>query len=165
MKKVIFIAFFFTTFGLFAQERRGPSPEEIERIKAAKVAFVTERLDLDSKTAQQFWPIFNEYEAAKEKLGREFGDKMADEFGIHSLHREVDNLSDDKAEKLLSMLLEKQEQQLKLEKDYMGKFAKVLSPKQVLMIHRFDSDFRRKLMNRWQDRDRKDKGNPRGGQQ
>jgi len=166
MKRVIFIALFFTTVGLFAQDRRGPSPEEMERIKAAKVACVTERLELDSKTAQKFWPIFNEYEEAKEKLGKEFFEKMVDDFGIHSLSREAEKLNDEQSEKLLALLLDKQEQQLSLEKDYMAKFAKVLSPKQVLLVHRFDSDFRRKLMNRfWDDKGRDNRGNPRGGGQ
>ncbi|MEB8347550.1 hypothetical protein OO010_15985, partial [Flavobacteriaceae bacterium KMM 6898] len=47
----------------FAQDR----PDR-EKIKALKVAFITERLDLSSKEAQLFWPIYNEHEANMDAL-------------------------------------------------------------------------------------------------
>ena len=40
-----------------------------EKMKVAKVAFITTRLDLSSETAQVFWPIFNDYEKEKSTLG------------------------------------------------------------------------------------------------
>ena len=33
-----------------------------ERIKAQKVAFITEKLSLTAEEAQQFWPIYNAFE-------------------------------------------------------------------------------------------------------
>ena len=33
----------------------------LERFKALKVAFITEKLDLSPKEAQGFWPIYNKY--------------------------------------------------------------------------------------------------------
>ena len=32
-----------------------------EKIESLKIAFITKRLDLTSKEAQQFWPLYNEY--------------------------------------------------------------------------------------------------------
>ena len=61
MKRLIYTIS--TTYVLFF--RPGPNKEKDklkERIKAQKVAFITERLDLSSKEAQQFWPIYNAFE-------------------------------------------------------------------------------------------------------
>ncbi len=53
----------FLTVASFAQDR----PDR-EKIKALKVAFITERLDLSSKEAQLFWPIYNEQGSKMEDL-------------------------------------------------------------------------------------------------
>ncbi len=33
------------------------------RIESQKIAFITQKLDLSPSEAQQFWPIYNEYQA------------------------------------------------------------------------------------------------------
>ena len=45
----------FLSLNVVAQKNR-------ERIKALKVSFITERLDLTEKEAQKFWAVYNEYE-------------------------------------------------------------------------------------------------------
>ena len=50
-----FIALMLST-GLIAQERGK------ERIKAYKTAYITQELDLSSKEAEKFWPVYNEYD-------------------------------------------------------------------------------------------------------
>jgi len=39
-----------------------------ERIKAQKVAFITERLNLSPEEAQKFWPIYNSFENKANKI-------------------------------------------------------------------------------------------------
>ena len=64
-KKIpILIVFLVGTFWLQAQ---GPVRD---RIKTLKVAFITERVGLTSKEAQQFWPIYNEHEDVLENIRR-----------------------------------------------------------------------------------------------
>lgn len=46
-----------------AQQHRRYDPE---RLEAARVAFITTRLDLTASQAQEFWPIFNEFTAHRE---------------------------------------------------------------------------------------------------
>ena len=59
MKRLIIpILTLFICFNAYSQ-RDGKMQE---RIKAQKVAFITERLDLSSKEAQKFWPIYNAFE-------------------------------------------------------------------------------------------------------
>ena len=63
-KKLIPILILFISVSAFAQ--RGEKMNE--RIKAQKIAFITEKLSLTSEEAQEFWPIYNEIEAKKETL-------------------------------------------------------------------------------------------------
>lgn len=39
-----------------------------EALRAKKVAYITDHLDLSVKDAQQFWPVYNEYEKKMEHL-------------------------------------------------------------------------------------------------
>ena len=42
--------------------------ENREKIEAEKVAFITDKLDLTVKEAQDFWPIYNEYQKKREEV-------------------------------------------------------------------------------------------------
>ena len=64
MKKVISILCALTVFaaGVFAQDPvpQGGRGDWRERVRAEKVAFLTEQIDLTESEAQVFWPIYNQ---------------------------------------------------------------------------------------------------------
>ncbi|WP_420387302.1 hypothetical protein [Roseivirga sp.] len=135
----------------FAQQQRSDEDRkaEWERLKAARVAFLSNRLQLDVATAQKFWPIFNEYESKKEALGDKYNKQkraLVSENGWR-------NMSDENADKMLDIYLEQKQAELDLEKEYLAKFNKVLDKGQIWMVIRIDSDFRRSLMRRISDKD------------
>ena len=43
----------------------GQSNDPNEKIRRAKIALITERLDLTPEQAEKFWPIYNAYEEKK----------------------------------------------------------------------------------------------------
>jgi len=45
--------------------------QKLERIKAQKMAFITNKLNLSSEEAQLFWPVYNDFFKNKELLNRE----------------------------------------------------------------------------------------------
>ena len=47
----------FITSSVFSQKRG----ENKEKIKALKIAYLTEKLDLSSNEAEKFWPIYNKH--------------------------------------------------------------------------------------------------------
>jgi len=128
----------------FAQDgnRRGPQMDR-EKLQAARIAFLTNRLELSSETAKVFWPIFTEYDNEKSKLSKKYGAQKRLLFDKDSR-----SLSDENADKMLDIYLEQKQAELDLEKKYLGRFKEVLSMKQVWRVIRFDSDFRRSLMQR-----------------
>ena len=66
MKKIItFICIsFFCILSFKAQGKKGSR----EKIKALKVAYLTEQLNLTSSEAEKFWPIYNRFEKERYKL-------------------------------------------------------------------------------------------------
>ncbi|MBQ0741530.1 sensor of ECF-type sigma factor, partial [Aquimarina celericrescens] len=60
---LIYVIFIYS--GIFAQNGSR------EKIKAFKIAYITEKLNLSSKEAQEFWPIYNNHEEIIENLRKE----------------------------------------------------------------------------------------------
>jgi tRNA U34 5-carboxymethylaminomethyl modifying GTPase MnmE/TrmE len=126
-----------------------------EQIKAAKVAFITNKLDLNSETAQVFWPIFNEYEKEKSELARKYYDQKR---GYAKDRGDYSSMSEADAKKMLEVYVIQKEAEAKIEKDYLPKFQKVLSAQQTWLLITSEAEFRRSLMQRL-GRSRED-GNP-----
>ncbi len=42
-------------------------PLDPEKLQAARIAFITTRIDLKPEQAEKFWPIFNQYHENREK--------------------------------------------------------------------------------------------------
>lgn len=124
----------------------GPPNRQVdwEQIKAARIAFLTSRLDLTTEQGQVFWPVFNEYEKRKSELGKKYGQKKRSLVS----NRDYENMSDEAANKMLDTYLEQKEAEAKIEKEYLTKFKEVLSPQQTWKLVRFEGEFRRSLMQR-----------------
>jgi Spy/CpxP family protein refolding chaperone len=142
MNKKIIICFVFLFSGwlLTAQERGR------ERIKAYKTAYITQQLDLSTKEAEKFWPIYNEYD---KKL---FDLKVREVKKSIQLIKEAggpDALNDQEANKVLSkMLATEKEASINREKMYV-KLAKVLTPQKLLKLYHAENNFNRKLLNEY----------------
>jgi len=114
------------------QEDRG------DRIQAAKVAYITTKLNLSSAQAQQFWPIFNEFEVARKKIRKQ----------LRQLR--MDNLLLDGSEDQMKADIKKQfdlrQEELELEKNYSEKFLKVITVKQLTEYYRSEKEFTKLLI-------------------
>jgi len=111
-----------------------------ERIKTLKVAFITERLDLSSEEAQQFWPVYNEHDDALHKLRR----KERQRFG-HQLPY-LNDLSEDEASKLLSEFKAIQNDKHRLEQNFIADLNDVLPAKKVVLLLVAEEDFKKRLL-------------------
>lgn len=124
-----------------AQQR---SEEEMQKIKDAKVAIITNRLNLTSEQSIGFWPVYNEY-----------SQKRRD---IHRAQRKI--ISEKKAEgktdeQLLNNLTEVQDlkqKELDLEKEYQNRFLKVISANQVIELYKAERTFNDMLIQRLKQR-------------
>ena len=140
-KLLIYITAFFIlgsfTVPAFAQENPTSKQERIQKIKNAKIAFFTEKLNLTSDQAQKFWPIYNQYEEeqwALRRRGRVFkGDNL-------------EAMTDQQVREGLNRRIAIREEEVALEKQYMEKFLKVISVKQVATLYRSEHEFTKVLL-------------------
>lgn len=112
--------------------------ERREKIEAMKVAFLTQQLDLSSREAQQFWPVYNEYQDKLEALRQQ---RKKDRKASAS-----DALSDKDAEALLDQELAFRQQEIDLQKSYYQRFKGVLTVRKALKLMRSEEEFKRVLL-------------------
>lgn len=141
-KNFVFLTLLLTSVYAFGQ---GPRNMSREQIKSARIAFLTNRLELTEESAQKFWPIFNDFENKKEALRESYNEKKRK---VATTGGGLRNLSDEAAKEMLSIYMDQRQSELDLEKEYVSKFAEAIPPQKVWMVIRIDGEFRRHLMQR-----------------
>jgi hypothetical protein len=133
MKKILILFLFsFTTSLLVAQEDDiVTDPAAREKIKAARAAYITERLELTTDEAEKFWPIYREYTEKRIDLFQQY-------------RRAKKNESDDT--KLLEMGLDIKQKELDLEKEYSQQFVKIISAQKLVALRQAELDFKRLVL-------------------
>ncbi|WP_346883618.1 sensor of ECF-type sigma factor [uncultured Algibacter sp.] len=130
----------FISLNALAQPKR-------EKIKALKVAFITERVDLSAKEAEQFWPIYNTYNNTYRTIKR---DK------INSTRREIkkniDTLTDEQALVYINIIEEAEKKLLKERIELIKKLKNVISPKKIILLKIAEEDFNKKLFDQFKNR-------------
>ncbi len=149
MKKLILIL----TLIFCAQGIAQPSAKMQERIKAQKVAFITERLNLSAEEAQGFWPIYNAFEAKLEAL------RKSDLRDIKIKMREG-NVSESEANSLLKKLMNAETQVHNSKMQLMNDLKSVISAEKIIRLKAAEEAFNKKLLERLREfRDKRAKRN------
>ena len=138
IKTMAFMALFLTCNLLFAQDRPGR-----DKIKALKVAFITERIGLTSGEAQQFWPIYNEHEKVMEDL------RITERTEIRAKLRNLDAVSDSEANKLLERFLNLEAEKQAENEKFIKQVNELLAAKKTILLLKAEEDFKRELIKRY----------------
>ncbi len=138
MKKTLLILFFlFTAFNGFSQERD-------EKLKALKVAYITERLDLTEAEAQKFWPIYNTFEDKQRELRKQ-------QFLMRK-NSDFESLSEDEAIKKLDEAIVNENKLHELRQKFIEDVRKVLPPKKVILLMTAEETFKRQMLEQFKKR-------------
>ncbi len=138
MKKLIPILVLIFSLSAFAQA----GDKMKVRIKAQKVAFITEQLDLSEKEAQGFWPIYNAYEDTVE------GIKSGDIRTVRMKMRQNPNMSETEADQLISKLLKAEEAMLEAKVKLVNDLKKVIPSIKILKLKSVEEQFNKKLLDK-----------------
>ena len=141
MKNTAFLFLFFIASNLVAQQE-----SKHEKLEAMKIAFITEKLSLTTKEAQNFWPIYNEFSQKIEKLRKT---KRSD---LGELKINIENSSDKEIEALLSDVFDAKTKEIELQKEYYSKYTKVLPIKKVALLYQSEHQFKKELLKRIKDK-------------
>ncbi len=129
--------FFFWSLTLQAQNK---GKEGQQQVRAAKITWITNRLNLTPDQAKDFWPLFNEYEDKRREVRHR----------IRRLNGETNNLSasEEVTRKNLKEIIDLRQQEVDLEREYQAKYLKVINVKQLSELYKADQRFTQMLIER-----------------
>lgn len=138
--KYILILFIF----LLCEKGFGQANAGREKIEAARIALITERLGLTPEQAEKFWPVYNEYVQKRRGLARD----------LQQARNQVDinNMTEEQSQNLMKQSLDIRERQVQLEKQYAQRLTNVISAQQLLSLKKAEDDFRRMILRRLEER-------------
>jgi Spy/CpxP family protein refolding chaperone len=123
-----------------------------DKINALKIAFITEKLDLSPKEAQQFWPIYNGFQDSYDKLRRQSS--------TYRKNINFETLSEKEAKDFLKNMTNDENQKHLLNVKFMVDLQQILPAKKIILLKKAEDDFKRKMFDEYKSR-RSMNGNPR----
>lgn len=113
----------------------------LQRVQAARVAYITDRLGFTPGESEKFWSLQNQFEIEQEKIRQKYEPK-----------RPVESMSDSEAGQFIEGRFKMEKELLDLKESYYQRFNQVVSPKKIVMFHLAEKEFRRIMLQRIQER-------------
>lgn len=145
MRKIVNILFLLLVGFSFAQ---GGMKEKKEKIKALKVAYITEQLDLTTEEAQKFWPVYNAFDDKQFELKHNKMKTIVNKFEAGG----IDQLSEKEALELITKMDAYEDEMHQLKKKFLKDLLNVLPPKKVIKLKKAEDEFNRKLLREFRGR-------------
>ena len=141
MKNILLITFLLAGFssGIKAQGCDDNCKKK-EQIKAQKVAFITEKLQLTVEEAQQFWPVYNEMNKKSEEIDKQI------KAIVKNYKKSSETLSNSEIEAMADKMMELEASSSKLDQEYYLKFKKILPVKKIMELHQAERLFKHELL-------------------
>lgn len=139
MKKLLIVLFVFANLASFAQDddlqpepgMGGGGGNARERIRAARAAYITNRLQLTAAESEKFWPIYNEYTQKRQDL---------------KIQYRTAKLRGTDEKELVDLHLKIKQQDVDLEKEYSARLLTVISAEKLSQLRDAEQEFRRLLL-------------------
>lgn len=117
--------------------------EKREKIKALKVAFITERLEMTETEAQKFWPIYNAYETEKDKQRK---------LGYEKRKQISEDMTETQAKAMLKDFISFERERENLRANYVESLLKVMPAKKIIQLKLAEDEFNRKMLHEYKKR-------------
>lgn len=139
MKKqlILLVFFLFMSMSFFGQ---GNNENSREKIRSAKVSFISNEISLTPQQAEKFWPIYNSFRDNMYKL---YGEK-------HDIDRHINfkKITEKQAEILVKKIQDKESQINQTKTNYVKELSKILDYKQILKLNSAEHKFKKTLLER-----------------
>ena len=139
MKTYLIAILLFVSFHSFSQD-----DDRRERIKALKVAYLTEQLQLSKTEAQQFWPIYNAFEEQEQSFRKEKYSKRKD--------TDVEALSEQEAKKMIEDMISTENKKHELRETFIKDLQKILPSKKIIKLKIAEDEFNKKMFEEYKKR-------------
>ena len=150
---ITLLLFIFVSSSSFAQERNGEGREKMRsRIEAQKISYITQKLDLSPKEAQQFWPLYNELEKKKHDI------RVRSKILFKKLYRGKDSIPEEELLKISDNLIDLRLENVQLEKSYHIEYKKILPAKKILDLYHTEKQFQGMLLRQIKEKGKRQHG-------
>ena len=136
--KILIPILFLVSFISFSQNFK----EKREKIKALKVAYITDELSLTTDEAQKFWPIYNTYDDKQFNLRHQKMRSIVNKFEDGG----IDKLTDKEATSLVNQMEAIDEELYLIKKKFVNDLQTVISAKKIIKLKKTEDNFNRKLL-------------------
>jgi len=132
MRRLIlcFIVVFASTL-LFGQQRN----PQLEELRAKKIAFIKQRVNMTDDEEKAFWPLYNELEQKKWEISRQ-----RDQWRLTKKDGNTDFA------KLNDLYIYSEVTRAKLARTYHEQFKKILPPEKLFRYYIAERDFKEKVL-------------------
>jgi len=110
-----------------------------DKIKAARIRLITQRLGLTPDQAQKFWPMYNEFVQKRTDLMKPYREAEK------NINPNKPDPSQQQA--LVDLGLKIKQDEVGLEREYADKMKGVITPQQMLNLRQAERDFRNIIIN------------------
>ncbi len=138
VQNLFLLIFLLFVGGVAVAQEKDNQKEDL--VKAQKIAFFTQKLNLSPEEAQLFWPVYNEYWQKKNKIIEDRRNAMK------TCSENMDKLSAKEIENYGDLYISFHKQESELLQEFNAKFKKVLSPEKVMKLYLADYDFKTYLL-------------------
>ena len=142
MKHVLVGIILLTGVTAFAQEKGENRRMEKERIEQAKIAFITNKLELTTDQAKEFWPIYDAMQAELKEHKKTLKDEL-------KVLKEEDSKKDDSSyKKALENMHDGQIKGIEIKTKYTNQIGELLGYDKVFTWGEAEKEFKKRLMER-----------------
>lgn len=113
-------------------------PRGKEKIRAAKVGLITNRLNLTEEQAKTFWIVYDEFDKKRAEIRKNVRQMTAESRNITT--------SDDKILADIKEVLSLKQKEVDLEKEYLSKFLKTINVRQLSELFKTEQLFNQMLV-------------------
>ena len=142
MKNLLLVCVVLTSFQLFAQEKEQKN-EKKERIEAARVSFITKKLELTPEESKAFWPLINEMEVEIKASRKAMKER------IKELKKDDAKIDEETYKKILDDMHDQQVSIIEIKNDYSKKIGTIIGYEKAFKFEvEVQKEFKQQLMNR-----------------
>lgn len=142
MKKVMIVMIITLLLGVMGLQGQDRSSEQ--KIQAARIALITERLGLTPEQAERFWPLYNEFAQKRKELRQEYNTEKA--------RLNMATATEEEKKGLLDLGLRLKERSVQMERDYSDRMLNVITAQQIMSLRKAENDFRKMILDQIQRR-------------
>lgn len=143
--KIISLLFIIMSSLIFAQPR---FQQKKEQIKALKIAYITDELQLTPEESAKFWPLYNTYDDKQKELRQEKLKSYMNRLN----NGDIDKMSDKEATVFLNQMETTEDEVYQSRKKFIASLKGVISPVKIIKLKKAEEEFNRKLLKQYRDK-------------